>query len=546
MNPDVFADWLVRQGHRVVRTASSYWYDAAPGVFQAFPYHWVITPVGTEIQDLMLRHGVVAVRYSAPIGFHRGLASYHVILQKPYTLDMLKAQARNGVKMGMSRFAIQQISFERLATEGWALQRDTLDRQGRLRSMNREGWERLCRAARDLTGFEAWAAVSPEGELAAAVIAARLEDKFSVPFALSHRRFQGEHVNNALFFGVSQELLQREGVESLFFTVQSLDDPANVDEFKFRMGLQIKLVRQCVDFHPLLRPLATSAVHRWVRRLFDRDPSSPFLAKAEGMLRFHLEGRRPLEEQAWPERLQAERSRLAPAPEVLRKEKGFQVTSATPLDVRALADLHWACFTRRENLSVLLGRPFLLAAYRWFVGSPGTFVLVARQGDRIVGFTAVSDRPYLLPLAKACRRDLVRGYLRHPWAVFDRRVLRRLRQALAPQAQADGVERVAQVAYTAVDPGVRGQGIGRALKEASIGHCRTRGWSSLSTGVRRQNLGALRLNMRAGFVEVPVRSTPWMVYLRLDLGGAPASESAPRSARVENQPSANTLPEQRA
>lgn len=531
MTPDVFAEWLTRQGRRVVRTPSSYWYDAAPGVFQAFPYNWVIAPDDAEIRELMLRHGVIAVRYSAPIDFPRGVASYHVVLREPYTLDLLKAQARNGVKTGMSHFAIEQISFERLATEGWILQQDTLDRQGRLRSMKREGWERLCRAARDLPGFEAWAAVSHAGELAAAVIAARVASKYSIPFAMSHRRFQGEHVNNVLFYCVSRELLQREGVESLFFTVQSLDAPANVDEFKFRMGLQHRLVRQCVDFHPLLSPLATSRVHGWARQLLARDPASPILAKAEGMLRFHLEGLRPLEDQIWPERLQEERARLAPAAVALRKEKGFLVTTATRLDVRALADLHMACFSKQENFSLLLGQAFLQAIYRWFVASPGTFVLVARQGERILGFTAVSDRPYILPMAKACRRELVKGCLRHPWAPLTPRLLNRIQQDLRTRPDGQEPEQVAQVVYTAVDPAFQGKGIGRALKEASISQCRERGWRSVSTGVRRQNLRAWRLNERAGFVEVPSRSTPGMVYLRLDLEATPACPTGGEAGR---------------
>jgi len=525
MNADVFAEWLRRQGHRVVRTASSYWYNAAPGVFQAFPYHWVITPTESEIKNLMWRHGAIAVRYSAPLAFSRGLVSYHVILNQPYSLDLLKSQARNGVKAGMSHFKIEQISFERLAKEGWLLQQDTLARQDRLRSMTREGWERLCLAASGLPGFEAWAATS-EGELAAAIIAARLQSTFTVPFALSHRRFLGEHVNNALFYCVSQELLQREGVEGLFFTVQSLDAPANVDEFKFRMGLQPRLVRQCVDFHPFCRPFTGPTVHGWARKLLQRDPSNPLFAKAEGMLRFHLEGQKPIGEQAWPDRLLAERSRLAPQPALVSKEKGFQVTSATPFDVSAIVELHQACFATEDTLSVLLGSPFLRAVYRWFVSSSETFVLVARQGDRIVGFTALADRPYNLPMAKACRRELIQGFLRHPSAILDKRLLQRLKRVLVPPRVDLDTERVAQVAYTAVDPAFQNQGIGKALKHASLRMCRERGAMAVSSGVCRENLRARHLNELAGFVEVPSRGTGRLVYLRmnLDCGRSPVQD----------------------
>jgi len=294
---------MLRQGRKVYRTTSSFWYEAGPRVLQAFPYHWVIRPEENEIRDLMLRHGMVAVRYSTPLNFREGKASYHIELRKPYHMDMLKSQARNGVKRGLAHFSIEQIPFERLATEGWALQQDTLMRQDRLRSMTQAEWARICRAAEDLPGFEAWAGIK-NGEMAGALIICRIDDVFNVPYALSHSRFLSDHINNAIFYATACNMLEREGVEHVFYTVQSLDAPANVDEFKFRMGLKPKAVRQCVDFHPLLNPLATAQTLAWSQKLLRRDPSNPLLAKAEGMLRFHVEGAHALPRQPWPECLE--------------------------------------------------------------------------------------------------------------------------------------------------------------------------------------------------------------------------------------------------
>jgi hypothetical protein len=309
MNAETFAEWMRRQGHRVFRTASSYWYDAGPRVLQAFPYHWLITPDEKEIRALLMENGIAALRYSTPLDFPKGMVSYHIVLHKPYELEMLKPQARNGVKRGLDHFKVEQISFERLATEGWVLQQDTLARQDRLRSMTQPEWERLCRSADGLPGFETWAAIS-NGELAGAVIICRIDDVFSVPYAFSHSRFLPEHVNNAIFYAVSREMLDRDGISGLFFTVQSLDAPVNVDEFKFRMGLKPKIVRQRVDFHPFLDPFATPTVHSWAQKLLQRDPSNPRIAKAEGMLRFHVEGQRDIAEQTWAECLVKQKDTL--------------------------------------------------------------------------------------------------------------------------------------------------------------------------------------------------------------------------------------------
>jgi hypothetical protein len=309
MNVQYLAEWLRRQGHKIYQSESSYWVDAGPGVFQAFPYHWLISPSRSEINKLMLRRGMIAVRYSTPPDNPGGRISYHVVAQQPYELALLKSQSRNGVKNGMKHFNIAQIPFERLATEGWALQQDTLARQDRLRSMSQQRWERLCQSAVGLPGFEAWAATS-NGELAAAVIVCRMEDFFYVPYAMSHSRFLTNHPNNALFYSVTSELLKRDGVNAIFFTVQSLDAPSNVDEFKFRMGLKAKAVCQRVEFSPLLRPLATRQVHSLVQKVFRRHPSNPSLAKAEGMLRFYLESSSPIRDQAWPECVASERESL--------------------------------------------------------------------------------------------------------------------------------------------------------------------------------------------------------------------------------------------
>ncbi len=308
MNPETYIEWLRRQGHRIYRTENSFWYDAGPRVLQAFPYHWLIKPSEQEIRKLMIGKGIISLRYSTPLEAPEGMASYHVVLRSPYTLEMLRSQARNGIKKGMSLCQVERISFERLADEGWNLQQDTLDRQGRLSSMTQAEWQHLCQAASDLDGFEAWAAVV-QGELAAAQITVQVDDTFCIPIAASHRKFLNNHVNNVLFFTTSSNFLSRAGINEIFFCLHSLDAPPSVDEFKFRMGFIPKPVRQRVVFHPWLKPIANRKFHKFLVNLIKRYPENPTLAKAEGMIRFDLKGRLSLIEQEWPEILAEEKSK---------------------------------------------------------------------------------------------------------------------------------------------------------------------------------------------------------------------------------------------
>lgn len=311
MNAETFAEWMRRQGYKVIKTKSSYWYNAGPRVLQAFPYHWLIQPDRKELDDLMWKNGIIALRYSTPVEAPSGMISYHVVLSNPYTMDMLRAQARNGVRKGLSSFTIEQISFERLANEGWFLQRDTLERQDRLGSMTQTEWQRICMSAKGLPGFEVWGALSQAGELASALITCQVNDTFYVPYALSHSKFLHEHVNNVIFFVVSSNLLSRSGVTGIFFCLHSLDAPESIDEFKFRMSFIPKPVRQCVVFHPLLRPFTKDYIHLFLSKMVHKYPGNRTLAKGEGMLRFYLKGRRPLRDQEWPKCLEDYRSNLS-------------------------------------------------------------------------------------------------------------------------------------------------------------------------------------------------------------------------------------------
>jgi hypothetical protein len=300
MNTETFKEWLRAQGHQVVSTPSSCWYDAGPRVFQAFPFHWIIEPSRQELRSLMVRHAIAALRYSTPLESPEGMVSYHVILKPPYSLEMLPHQARNGVKRGAKCFQVEQISFERLADEGWKLQCDTLDRQCRSDSMCQADWKRICMAAKDLPGFEAWAAIS-DGELAAALYTNRVGDTWCIPYALCHRKFLHDHVNNILFYTVCRELLSRQGIKGMFLSLHSLDAPESVNEFKFRMGFTAIPVRQRVVFHPALAPFTNKFTHSVLTRLMQRYPKNNFLSKTEGMLRFHVLGKMSLADQIWPE-----------------------------------------------------------------------------------------------------------------------------------------------------------------------------------------------------------------------------------------------------
>lgn len=294
-------EWLRRQGHRLVISESAIWYDPAPGMFQAFPYHPVIDPSEEELRQVFREGRARGLRYSAPLTSPVGKISYHVVCAKPsYGLEHVSRQSRQNIRKGLDYATYEPVSFTRLAKEGWALRAETLARQGRLKAENAAWWKKLCLSAEGLPGFEAWGAFHGR-TLVAALIVYLARDCYLMLYQQSlteHLRFG---VNNALGFAFTQKALARPGIKELYYGFQSLDAASDVDEFKFRMGYEAWPVRQRVLFHPALRPLmtpATLAVLDYFGRL---GRGRPGWLKAAGLVRFYLEGHRPLAQQDCPE-----------------------------------------------------------------------------------------------------------------------------------------------------------------------------------------------------------------------------------------------------
>ncbi len=309
MEQEPSLQWLRRQGHQVLDTLSSVWYDIGPKIYQAFPYHKLITPSVAEINNFFKQSKAVAIRYSVPVKEKEGQISYHVLYNKhdPYDLKNLPKKARHDIAKGMQYASYEQISVERLANEGWFLRKQTLIRQGRDNAESRTFWETLCLSAKGLSCCEAWGAIH-EGQLVASLFACTMGDTVSILYQQSLTDHLKYGVNNALTYVFTSEALKRPDVQSIFYGLHSLDAPASVDEYKFRMGYFAKPVRQRVVFNPYIAPFINPSSHKFLKYLIKVFPTSYIITKAEGMIRFSVQGRYPLKDQEWPEALLDQRN----------------------------------------------------------------------------------------------------------------------------------------------------------------------------------------------------------------------------------------------
>ncbi len=304
MEQESAIEWLHRQDYNVIRTQSSYWYDIGPRVYQAFPYHKLLTPSNDELSKLFNQSSAIAIRYSTQLNQPEGQISYHVIYdQEDYNVANLPKKARHDVTRGLQYATYESIPLVRLANEGWSLREDTLRRQGRINAESRKIWESLCLSADGLPCFEAWGA-SHEGILVASLLACTIDNTISIFYQQSLTQHLKFGINNTLTYVFTHEVLKRPQVRCIFYGLHSLDAPSSVDDFKFRMGYSPKPVRQRVIFNPLILPFLHPFSHSLLKTLRKVLPSSSQIAKAEGMVRFYLNGKHPLSEQEWPDVLQ--------------------------------------------------------------------------------------------------------------------------------------------------------------------------------------------------------------------------------------------------
>lgn len=310
MNIEVLTEWIKRQGYRVVTTASSRWYEIRPHVYQAIPYYDLIAPSDVELHQLLRERRALALRYSTSTEAGEGKLSYHVInSNKDYDVTGLSSNSRYHVRRGLRYAGVEPISLARLASGGWVLRRETLARQGRLGAETAVWWARLCRSAEGLPGFEAWGAFH-DGEMIASILSLTVDGCSMLLYQQSCARALKNNVNNALAYGLTKELLGRAAITRVFYGLHSLDADERLDTFKFRLGYVARPVRQRVVFNRWMKFVVNRAGHRILKAARCRWPQQPTIAKAEGMARFYLEGRKSLAEQIWPECLKGRQGAL--------------------------------------------------------------------------------------------------------------------------------------------------------------------------------------------------------------------------------------------
>jgi ribosomal protein S18 acetylase RimI-like enzyme len=173
-------------------------------------------------------------------------------------------------------------------------------------------------------------------------------------------------------------------------------------------------------------------------------------------------------------------------------QMGLVLRTGTPGDAAAAAALHAQQIG--EGFLTILGPSFLCRLYRRVARAPGSFLLVVEDEATIVGFLAAST-----DLASLYRSFILRdgaaaaftcgGRLLRSW----RRVTETIRY------DTGGAANGAELLAIAVDPAVRGRGVGTLLVDGFLVEIGRRRQGAAHVVVAADNEKAIALYRQAGF-----------------------------------------------
>jgi hypothetical protein len=284
---EAFAHFLASTGHRVLRGAGAYWYDASQGFFLSLPSHRLLRPGDDALRELMRNQPCAGVRFPTPLDAP-GKLSYQIVCDtRTYGIDSLSANARSKVRRGLRRCEVGPAAFTTIAAQGRTADHDTVARQGRVARLDAAAWQRFWEAAAATPGMEGWAAYVG-GEMAAFLVSVQFDDSVEFLLARSRDDCLNAYPNNALIFQVACEMLGRRGLRQITFGLESLEPVGPLDQFKFGMGFRAAPLRQRVVFHPVLRTLLQRrALRALVCQYAEaRGADAGFWRKVLGLVRF--------------------------------------------------------------------------------------------------------------------------------------------------------------------------------------------------------------------------------------------------------------------
>lgn len=266
MNEESYTKFMELCGHRVIETESGWWYSYLPQFYMGIPLH---RPRPVSLEEIKFLHQHISRLGLVFACVNRPNAQAQLILckDKPYDFPSLSTKARNQTRRGLERCQVEQISFERLAREGLAINQSALERQrrrGRSFYADPQLWERMIKAWGSFEDIAAWGAFVG-GNLAAYVVTMVVDNYCLISNFMSHSSYLSHYPNNALIFMVTKNMLAQPEIDGATLGLESTDP--HLVHFKESMGFKRHPLKLRVEPNPVLRPILGPALRVLLPRL---------------------------------------------------------------------------------------------------------------------------------------------------------------------------------------------------------------------------------------------------------------------------------------
>lgn len=257
-----YCDFLELNGHRVIRTPSSFWIDVRPWIFQTAPPFNFDQIHTDEVDEVFKMRNVLVCRWfsakcdslQADAG---GDGPILYAAHPPYDLSKLDQKARNQTRRGLERVEIRRVDLdektERLA---YSVYSDNVKRLGLLKAEKhiKNRWQAWVNTIRKAGCVEFWCAWQ-QRSLAAFTVAVRTAQGTELVLLRSSYSALSLYPNNALVYTVTKDALER-GSQLVSFGLSAFSgDKEGLHRFKINMGFKAFPLYEHHQWHPWMRPL---------------------------------------------------------------------------------------------------------------------------------------------------------------------------------------------------------------------------------------------------------------------------------------------------
>lgn len=290
MISNVFTEFYKAIGHKTYSSVSSDWVEIQRGMLLSVPFHRIISPSESELDELIADSNVLGVRFPTAhdsYGFQSSLTMCRTI---DYGMDNLTSKARNQVRKGKNNFEIRAVALSELLSDGLNLNKKTFARQKREDpKSDKNVWDKICNACFSIEGVKVFGAYY-ENRLAAYMIVLETPTAAEIIIQNSDSDVLNLCPNNILAYSVTNSYLSTNGVNlPVCYGLGSLEVTQSLDHFKSIMGYDFEPIKQRIVFNRKIRPFLNFGTLHILNFLQSKIfKKNYFIRKCHGLLSCYL------------------------------------------------------------------------------------------------------------------------------------------------------------------------------------------------------------------------------------------------------------------